>query len=314
MMKVGLILLLIIFSIQGFSQDANKIYLDEYGFPAELSEAKSYRTIMQRPHRPNKYLVNDYYLDDTMKQSSVYLDNKMYVQEGLFISYHSNGKKMEEGFYKDNSKVGNWTKWYSNGQIQEEYRFDNSKVYYQRLKTINFWDSLGTQLVINGKGEYLVEEEDPVSYSKGSLEGGLKNGIWIGYDEDGNIAFKEEYTQNHLIEGVSYDSKGKEFKYDKLNESVMMPFHKSVANNIRYPPTARRIGIQGSVFIRILFDIDGEILKARVIRGIGGGCDEEALRIVTMYKGKCCETVKRGQVHKFIKPQSMILPITFKLG
>lgn len=313
-MKNVLILLLLNVSISGLGQDLARLYLDEYGFPSDQSEAKSYRTIRQHHSDHNKYLVNDYYLNDSIKQSSSYLDNQMYVQEGLFTSYYANGKKKEEGHYDDNSRVGNWTKWYYNGQIQEEYSFDDSKEYYKRLKIINLWDSLGTQLVINGKGECIVKEDEPLTYSKGSVDGGLKNGVWTGFNNRGDILFEEEYSQNKLIKGISYDANGKKYKYDILTESILLPFYKFVAKSIRYPADARRRGIQGSVLIQILFDTKGQILKSRVIRGIGGGCDEEALRIVNGYSGKWGEGTKRGQPLSIQKPQTMILPITFRLG
>jgi periplasmic protein TonB len=50
--------------------------------------------------------------------------------------------------------------------------------------------------------------------------------------------------------------------------------------NIKYPPVARENGIQGRVYVTFVVDKDGKIKDAKVLRGIGGGCDEEALRVV----------------------------------
>lgn len=50
--------------------------------------------------------------------------------------------------------------------------------------------------------------------------------------------------------------------------------------NIKYPPVARENGIQGRVYVTFVVDKDGKIKEAKVLRGIGGGCDEEALRVV----------------------------------
>ncbi len=55
---------------------------------------------------------------------------------------------------------------------------------------------------------------------------------------------------------------------------------KYLGKNIRYPEIARDAGIQGIVYIRFEVDKDGKVKDARVLRGIGGGCDEEALRVV----------------------------------
>ena len=53
-----------------------------------------------------------------------------------------------------------------------------------------------------------------------------------------------------------------------------------LAANIHYPEQAKKDGIQGRVFVRFTVEADGSIADAKVMRGIGGGCDEEALRVV----------------------------------
>ena len=50
--------------------------------------------------------------------------------------------------------------------------------------------------------------------------------------------------------------------------------------NIKYPPIARENGITGTVYVNFIIDKEGKVSQAKVLRGIGGGCDEEALRIV----------------------------------
>ena len=45
---------------------------------------------------------------------------------------------------------------------------------------------------------------------------------------------------------------------------------------------ARESGIQGVVYVTFVVEPDGSISNVRVIRGIGGGCDEEAIRVVKM--------------------------------
>ncbi len=51
-------------------------------------------------------------------------------------------------------------------------------------------------------------------------------------------------------------------------------------DNIRYPVVAREAGIQGTVFVTFVVEIDGSVSNVEVLRGIGGGCDEEAVRVV----------------------------------
>jgi periplasmic protein TonB len=53
-----------------------------------------------------------------------------------------------------------------------------------------------------------------------------------------------------------------------------------LVNNIRYPGEAREISIQGTVYLRFVVEPDGSITNITILRGIGGGCEEEALRVV----------------------------------
>lgn len=51
-------------------------------------------------------------------------------------------------------------------------------------------------------------------------------------------------------------------------------------NNIEYPQLARESGIEGTVYVTFVVEKDGSITDVRVLRGIGGGCDKEAIRVV----------------------------------
>lgn len=50
--------------------------------------------------------------------------------------------------------------------------------------------------------------------------------------------------------------------------------------SVRYPEMARRAGIEGRVTVQFIVNEQGKVENARVVRGIGGGCDEEALKAV----------------------------------
>lgn len=53
-----------------------------------------------------------------------------------------------------------------------------------------------------------------------------------------------------------------------------------LSSKLRYPEQAREAGIEGRVVVKFVVNEDGDITGAQVIRSIGGGCDEEALRVV----------------------------------
>ncbi len=81
-----------------------------------------------------------------------------------------------------------------------------------------------------------------------------------------------------------------------------------LGNNIKYPPFAKETNIQGRVFINFVVEPDGSISNVKVLRGIGGGCDEEAIRVVnSMPKWK--PGMQRGKPVRV----SYNLPVKFTL-
>ncbi len=76
---------------------------------------------------------------------------------------------------------------------------------------------------------------------------------------------------------------------------------------IRYPEMARRAGIEGRVHIQFIVNELGQVEDPKVVRGIGGGCDEEALRVVR--QAEFTPGLQRG---KPVRVQYS-LPIFFKI-
>ncbi len=62
-------------------------------------------------------------------------------------------------------------------------------------------------------------------------------------------------------------------------EAKMMEF---MAKNTKFPTMARENGITGVVIVNFVIDEKGNIQNPTVLRGIGGGCDEEAIRVLKM--------------------------------
>ncbi len=55
---------------------------------------------------------------------------------------------------------------------------------------------------------------------------------------------------------------------------------KFLMDNIKYPQMAKESGIQGTVYVTFVVEKNGSVTDVRVLRGIGGGCDEEAIRVI----------------------------------
>lgn len=82
----------------------------------------------------------------------------------------------------------------------------------------------------------------------------------------------------------------------------------ALQRKIRFPELARRAGIEGRVILQFTVDEQGRVTDPKVLRGIGGGCDDEALRVVKQARFRPGRHL--GQPVKV----KMSLPITFRLN
>jgi len=136
--------------------------------------------------------------------------------------------------------------------------------------------------------------------------------------EDIKVNLDVEVTDQTKIEEIVVQAAEPEEESDQIFNIVeesatpkggMAAFYKYVSDKIKYPPQARRMGIEGRVFVEFVIGKDGKLTEVRAIKGIGAGCDEEAVRIVQSAPpwnpGK-----QRGKPVK----QRYTLPIIFKLG
>ena len=78
--------------------------------------------------------------------------------------------------------------------------------------------------------------------------------------------------------------------------------------NLRYPDLAKENNIQGRVTLRFVVDEEGNVSDVNVVKGIGGGCDEEAKRVV-MKMPKWKPGKQNGKAVKVY----YTLPISFRL-
>jgi TonB family protein len=85
-------------------------------------------------------------------------------------------------------------------------------------------------------------------------------------------------------------------------------FHQFIADNVKYPAEAKEKGIRGIVYVNFIVEPDGSVSDIKVLRGIGGGCDEEAVRVVeSMPKFK--PGIQNGEAVRV----SYTVPVIFRL-
>ena len=135
--------------------------------------------------------------------------------------------------------------------------------------------------------------------------------------EEEIIDIDVDMTEDMAIEDLEYVAPPEE-DIDRIFTIVEEPagpiggraaFYKYINKTILYPKQASRMGLEGKVRVRFVVERDGTLSNFEVIRGIGGGCDNEALRVLKACPIRWSPGRQRGKpvrVH-------FSMPIYFKL-
>ncbi len=135
-------------------------------------------------------------------------------------------------------------------------------------------------------------------------------------EEEIELDLDVEVTEETVIEDVVFEPEEEEVEevFTIVEDQPEFPgglqaFYKYVSDNMKYPSQARRMGIEGRVYVQFVVDKSGNVTEVESVKGIGAGCDEEAERVLRespQFKpGK-----QRGRPVKV----RMVLPIIFKLS
>jgi TonB family protein len=282
-MKTFISIFLVILTASTFAQ--TRQYFDENGKTLPGPEgARCYRVVERQG---DLYLVRDYYAsnDQLMMETTATQVSPEIKYEGTYKSYYENGQLEDEGEYKANRSQGLWKSYHENGQQSEE------KIHGPKTTTYNqCWDESGNPLLTDGAGTFKRKY--------------VRNGQYHHYE-----ILNSELIASFRIDEVSRDSIYVVVQETAEYKGGMPALYKSVGKTLRYPADARRGGIEGRVFVEFTIDKLGKLQGARCLKGIGGGCDEEAVRTISQLNNWVPGKVKGKPVI-----QRMVLPVSFKLG
>ncbi|MEY4927326.1 MAG: hypothetical protein RI894_1762 [Bacteroidota bacterium] len=86
-------------------------------------------------------------------------------------------------------------------------------------------------------------------------------------------------------------------------EKALMQY---IKEHLKYPKMALENGVEGKVFLKLTIEADGSVSEATVLRGIGSGCDDEAVRLAKSLPN-FIPLVRNGKAIR----QTYNLPISF---
>lgn len=133
--------------------------------------------------------------------------------------------------------------------------------------------------------------------------------IWACSDAD---IFEPVAEMGTVVEILNEDAKNDIFMV--VDEQATFPegpvaWSKFLKANLNYPEQAKRLGVQGAVYLSFTVEKDGAINDVMISRGIGAGCDEEAVKAL-LASPKWIPAKLNGEVVK----SKMAIRIVFKDG
>lgn len=174
------------------------------------------------------------------------------------------------------------------------------------------------RVIFKKEAGYGFDEEAMRIISSSSYKPRIRNGVGYPYVLRAFVNFRIRETNKIMFEdtGIEFPASStidtvKE-KSDFFVVVETMPIlqggFEELQKNVEYPEDARRAGIEGRVIVQFIVDENGQVENPRVIRGIGGGCDEAALEAVA--QAKFAPGMQRGQPVRV----QYSLPIVFRLA
>lgn len=217
------------------------------------------------------------------------------------------------------------TKWYANGQISEIKSVDRLKFARQTPaeQVTSHWDSAGVQTVRLGEGvatyqDWVRSKIDTNRYTRLTEQGGYQNtykhGVWKGEYADGSYYYKEVYDNGILRSGKAKTAQSDTIAYIDMEQMPefqggMGSLRKFLSENLTYPASAHRSGVQGQVWVNFVVCTDGTLCDYEVIKSVEPSLDQEALRVVKKMSGKWKPGSQRGEKVRV----KYTLPVNFSL-
>ena len=233
-------------------------------------------------------IIKSYYGDGTLKSEITFSKN---IRQGLAKFYYPNGNIKQQLNYNNGSVDGVVKEYYENGKLKDFYTIENGR-------------REGATSIYDTNGNYLKD----INYTSGILQ---KEIIDTTQNLIANSQSNSQST-NKTINKDSTQSKVGKSEFDNsgyLTKADVMPEPvggmQTILNKLVYSQEARKNKITGVV--KILADIDeyGEVNYAKVIKGIGYGCDESA-KIAVFYT-----QFKPGTINGKPVKVELVIPVEF---
>ena len=291
--------------------DTSVYYLKNSGKVVSTKDSADYFIVVFPPDSSidkNLFIVKGFYPDGKIRFIAKSSNNSLKLMyQGTMTAYFPTGSKRGIMNFKNGKHVGDETEYFPNGKLYNiKTRLSDKDFLYKECK-----DSTGKALTENGNGQWIEFDEN---FTRIKVEGQVRNslgyGEWRTRTTDTSDVISE-YKEGKIVSMANSYKSGNKI-YFMVETAPEFPggaaaFNTYLGNNIRYPIVARKNGTQGRVIITFIVDINGSLTDVKVARGIGDGCDEEAVRVL-----KLCPAWTAGMQNG--KPVRVVYTVPLSFG
>ena len=277
------VLCLFLLTSSAYSQESNdKVILMDSLKRIVTTTNYDLKKVVKNVNVPSdKYKYYIYNKANTIIEEGNYTDTESNKYVGKIIHYYKNGNRQNEVNFVNGRPFGLSSTYYENGNINEEVEYlDLEELSY---KKINYWDESGKQLIVNGNGFYIMDGNQ--IEEKGQYKNGYKDGKWIFLDKKSGTLNEDLYDNGKFISGFSLVKDGSKKEYFELFVKPapmggMEAFYQYISKNFRIGRIAAKNNIKGKIFLTFVVDKNGNLVEPKIIKSLGYGLDEEAIRII----------------------------------
>jgi len=240
-----------------------KNFSDRSGSINSYYENGTPREIIKLKENLIEGLTQIYFSDGQLHRTTIYAES---TPKTKLKCYNQKGIEIYGGLLQDGN--GDVVSYYIPNKRTKDTLVVKSIEHYKN----NFLD--GEALYIRSSGK---------AQRKGFYSKGKKRGTWVSYGKLGKFLRTREYYNEKL------NPKNQEWIVSSIEEVTTAVFpggeekmYRFIGGSIVYPIEAKKKGISGRVFVEFLVQTTGEVTDIRILSGIGGGCDEEVIKVIKM--------------------------------
>lgn len=257
-----------------------------------------------------------YHNNGTVSYRGSYFDGRL---KGIVKTFREDGSIEAERTYAHGKLDGKTTTYFENGELCSQLEYKEGKLHTLIELQDKSGVKIDGGTLKEGNGtliRYLassLSDDDKAAVKKSltTYKSGVADGLFVEYDESGEKVISGEYDDDEYAGTWTFWDGGQETKLEDENEItaklskdepvITVPGNKFkwvqtmpefpggvnelmrfLGNTCKYPNLAKDAGINGKVFVSFVVEPSGQVSNIKILRGIGGGCDEEAVRVVKL--------------------------------